>query len=74
MDLHKLTFEDINAYEAPRLFEVEKEIRQEMAMIGMDVYSAQGQFSAKKVGLKKNLARVLTVRNQKQANTSAKVK
>lgn len=61
MDLLKLTIEDIRGFDLAKSKEVEKEIRREQALLRMDVYGA-GKAS-KKLALKKNLARVLTVRN-----------
>ncbi|MEZ4740926.1 MAG: 50S ribosomal protein L29 [Bdellovibrionota bacterium] len=71
MELQKLSIADITGYDMARLVEVENEIRRELAMQRMDVYAAQGQFAAKKKALKRNLARVLTVKNQKREKTSA---
>jgi ribosomal protein L29 len=74
MDLNKLTINDVVTLDTSRLYEVEKEIRQEMAMLSMDVYSEQGKFSSKKRGLKRGLAKVLTVRNQKESKKTKKSK
>lgn len=61
MDLLKLTTEEIRGLDSAKLKEVEKDIRREQALLRMDVY-ATGTASKKKA-LKRNLARVLTVRN-----------
>lgn len=61
MDLTKLTTEEIRGLDLAKLKEVEKDIRREQALLRMDVYGT-GKAS-KRQALKKNLARVLTVRN-----------
>lgn len=64
MDLHKLKTEEIRSWEPAKLRETENEIRLEMANIRMDIYSAQSNSSGKVSGLKKSLARVLTVNSE----------
>ena len=61
MDLLKLTTDEIRGFDLKKSVEVEKDIRKEQAMLRMDVYGT-GK-AAKKRALKKQLARVLTVRN-----------
>lgn len=65
MDLQKITAAELKDFDRAKLNGLETDIRREMAMLGMDVYAAQGQSSGKKRALKKSLARVLTVKNQK---------
>ena len=64
MDLHKLKTDEIRSWEPAKIRETENEIRMEMANIRMDIYSAQSNNSGKVSGLKKSLARVLTVTNE----------
>ena len=64
MELHKLKAEDIRSWEPAKLKESADEIRHELAKIRMDIYTAKAQQSAKFRGLKKSLARLLTVSNE----------
>lgn len=70
MDLHKLTVAEIRNFDNARVSEVEKEVRHQMAMMGMDIYSADGQHTGKKRGLRKSLAKILTVKTQMSSKTS----
>jgi len=63
MELHKLTAEDIRGFDAAKLKETETEIRREMVNVRMDIYTAKGQTAGKVVGLRRALARLLTVKN-----------
>ncbi len=64
MELHKLDMETIKGYDSARLREAEAEVRKEMVNIRMDIYTARNQHTAKIRGLKKSLARLLTVSGQ----------
>ena len=74
MELHNIKTADIKGLEQGRLREIEVEIRREMVTARMDVYAAEGQFSSKKRGMKKSLARLLTVKNEQCRKASEKVK
>jgi ribosomal protein L29 len=63
MDLLKLTTEEIRGLDLSKSKEVEKEIRREQALLRMDVYGTGN--ASKKKSLKRSLARILTVRNEK---------
>lgn len=62
MELAKIKKEEIKGFDIQRLRELEGEIRRELAMLRMDLYSDQRQHAGKAKSLKKNLARVLTHR------------
>ena len=74
MELHKVKMSDIQGLEQGRLREIEVEIRREMVTARMDVYAAEGQYSSKKRGMKKSLARLLTVKNELGLKATKKVK
>ena len=61
MDFLKLTTDEIRGFDQKKSVEVEKDIRIEQAKLRMDIYGT-GR-AAKKKALKKQLARILTVRN-----------
>ena len=64
MDLHKLTTEEIRGFDAAKLRETENDVRRAMVNIRMDIYTSRNQHTAKIRGLRKSLARLLTVKNQ----------
>jgi len=64
MDLHKLKAEEIRSWESDKVRETEHEIRLEMANIRMDIYNASSKSTGKVQGLRRSLARVLTVNNE----------
>ncbi len=64
MDLTKTSLGDIQGFDKAKSVEVERQIRKELALLKMDVYGART--AGKTRGLRKTLARVLTVRSQKQ--------
>ena len=64
MDLHKILIEDIRTMDAAALRETETNIRRELLVIRMDIYNPPTQSLAKKRALRRNLARVLTIRNK----------
>ena len=61
--IEKLRNDEIKALDKQRLGEVEVDLRREMTMIRMDVFSEKGKHVGKQRRLKKALARVLTERN-----------
>jgi len=65
MELHKLAADEIRGWDQDRANEAENEIRLELANIRMDIYTAKTQTAPKVRGLKRSLARILTVRNEK---------
>ena len=73
MELKNLKAAEIRSYEKPRLREIEQEVRRELADIRMDIYTAKSQHTGKIRGLKKTLARLLTVKQQnlKQQNVTS---
>ncbi len=75
MDLHKLTTEDLRGFDTGKLRETEHDIRKAMVDIRMDIYTARNQHTAKIRGLRKALARLMTVRGAaaKSAPKAAKV-
>src|SRR5262249_42089079 len=72
MELHKLSTEDLRGYDAGKLREAEKDIRRELVNIRMDIYTARDQHTSKIRGLKKALARLLTLRHAAMAKPAAK--
>ena len=69
MELHKLSTADLRGQEATKLGETETSIRKELGKIRMDIYTARNQHTAKIRGLRKTLARLLTVRHEVAAKT-----
>lgn len=67
MELHQLTAEEIRGFDAGKMTETEHEIRKALLDIRMDIYTARSQHGAKLRGLKKSLARLLTVRTVQTA-------
>lgn len=63
MDLHKLTTEEIRGFDNGKLRETEHEVRRAMVNIRMDIYTSRNTHTAKIRGLRKSLARLLTVKN-----------
>lgn len=71
-DNQKMTMDDIRKLERTKLKEVADETRRELAQIRMDVYTAPATNVGKIRGLKKALARVMTVASeQKKTNVTA---
>ena len=62
MELYKLTADELKGYDAAKLRETEKEIRRELVNIRMDIYTAPAQHTGKIRGLRKSLARLLTLK------------
>ncbi len=64
MELAKLTKSDILTYDAPRLREVEKDLRLALVMTKMDLHTDKKVHVGKVRNLKKNIARVLTAQTK----------
>lgn len=62
MELHQLSAEEIRGFDPAKIRETEGEIRQALVTIRMDIYTAKNQHTAKIRGLRKSLARLLTVK------------
>ena len=71
MDLHKLATEDLKSMDATALRDTEQSIRRELLNLRMDIYSAPASHVGRKRGLKKSLARLLTLRHVNKATTPA---
>lgn len=61
MELHKLKTEELKGLDSAKLRETEKDIRRQLVDIRMDIYTAQNKHTGKIRGLRKALARVLTL-------------
>ena len=70
MDILKLTTEEIRGFAATQMNDVEVDIRKQLAEIKMDVYASPAVHTGNVRKLKKSLARVLTVKSEK--NLAAK--
>lgn len=64
MELSKLKADEIRSWDLSKRVETAREIRSEMLKTRMDIYSAKAQTSGKVKGLKKSLARLLTVQSE----------
>lgn len=62
MDLHKLKAEEIRGFDAARTVELEHQIRRALHDARMDIYNPAARASGKIRGLKRSLARLLTLR------------
>ncbi|RYZ79901.1 MAG: 50S ribosomal protein L29 [Proteobacteria bacterium] len=65
MDYFKVTAKELRAKEVGELTASVKEIQKQLASIRMDVYTAPAVGVGKTKKLKKSLARILTVANEK---------
>ena len=65
MELHKLSTDEIRGWEKSRISETEGELRKSLAAIRMDIYTAKSASAGKLRGLRKSLARLMTVKNEK---------
>jgi len=66
MDTQKFSIDEIRSYGDARLKEVEGEIRSDFVDLRMDIYQAPAANLSRKRALRKNLARLLTVKSEKQ--------
>ena len=73
-DLHKLSSADLRGFDAPKLRETQTEISRELAKIRMDIYTARNQHTGKIRGLRKALARLLTIESEKVRAAGPKAK
>ena len=64
-DLHKLSAADLRGFDAAKSRETQTEISRELAKIRMDVYTARNLHTGKIRGLRKSLARLLTIESEK---------
>ena len=62
MELFKLTADELKGYDAVKLRETETAIRHQLVNIRMDIYTPLNQHTGKIRGLRKALARVLTLK------------
>lgn len=74
MELHKLEKDEIKSYPLDRLKELEWDIRKEMAMNRMKVFAKDKEAAGKTKRMRKNLARVLTMKTQYMKNQATKKK
>lgn len=70
MDFNKLSTKDIQSMDARKLMDNTRALRKELVTMRMDVYNAGPQANAKARNMRKTLARLLTVANEK--STAAK--
>ncbi len=68
MDYLKVTAKELRSKESAELTSGVKEIQKQLASIRMDVYTAPAVGVGKTKKLKKSLARILTVANEKARN------
>ena len=65
MDILKLTTEELRAIDPREIKATEQEVRKKLAEMRMDVYTAAATNVGQIRGLKKTLARLKTVQNEK---------
>ena len=70
MELNKISLDEMRSFEQQRLQEVENTIRKEIMNLRMDVFTEKGKNSGAKKALRKQLARILTIQNQKKNKNS----
>lgn len=74
MELHNLSVSDIHGLDPAGLRQTEKDIRKQLGTVRMDVYKTLGVKAHTVRGLKRSLARLLTVETSKRASTKQAVK
>jgi len=62
MDLHKLKSEEIRGFDAVRSVELEHQVRRALHDARMDIYNPAARAGGRIRGLKRTLARLLTLR------------
>ena len=72
MDLQKIHVDELKDLDITRLNQTAKEIREKIFETRMDVYKPAGTNSGKLRGLRKSLARVLTVKTKMMKASKAK--
>lgn len=65
MEFEKLSSDELRAHTDIQAREIEIGIRQSLAKLRMDIFSEKGKHTGKVRQLKKNLARVLTFKNER---------
>jgi ribosomal protein L29 len=65
MDLTKLATAEIRNFDAPKLREVERDIRRELLNVRMDIFTAPATYTGKVRNLKLSLARIRTVQTER---------
>jgi len=66
MDLKKIKLDTFRSYDLGRLEAVSKDIRKELLSLNMNIFTDKSKTAADKSRLKKNLARSLTLINEKK--------
>ena len=74
MEVKKLSADEIRGMEKARRRELEGEIRRQIVETRMDIYSPAQSNAPKVTNLKRNLARLLTVRQEEALKAKAEVK
>jgi ribosomal protein L29 len=69
-ELHKLSSDEIRGLDAAKIKDTERDIRRELVTMRMDIYKAPNQHTGKVRGLKRSLARLLTVVAEKNKTTA----
>ena len=64
MDINKLTMNDVSSFDYKQSREVEEDIRRQLSAIRVDMYVNHSSTSCKVRGLKKGLARIMTLRTK----------
>lgn len=72
MDLHKLSTDEVRGWDPAKRKEAADDIRRDLGKMRMDIYTAKSQNSGKIRGLKKSLARLMTIRSE-EAKKAPKV-
>lgn len=62
MDLHKLKSEEIRGFDSTRSVELERQVRRALHDARMDIYNPAARAGGRIKGLKRTLARLLTLR------------
>jgi ribosomal protein L29 len=73
MDLHKLKSEEIRGFDSARSVELERQVRRALHDARMDIYNPAARAGGRIKGLKRTLARLLTLRTP-SANLASKRK
>jgi ribosomal protein L29 len=72
MDLQKIHVDELKDLDVTRLNQTAKEIREKIFETRMDIYKPSGMNSGKLRGLRRSLARVLTVKTKVMKASKAK--
>ena len=70
MELTKLSMEEIKSFDGPRMVEVEQDLRRDLSMLRMDIYTEKKNLVGKNRVLKRTLSRLLTIKNQRLRSKS----